>query len=46
MGRREWDKGQVSIIYIQADSTSRGEGRHVYAERNSGWEEPVGGTEA
>ena len=36
----------LGIIYLQADNTSRGEGRHVYAERDSGWEEPVGGTMA
>ena len=46
MGRREWDNGQMCIIYIQADNTSRGEGRHVYAERDSGREDPVGGTMA
>lgn len=45
-GRREWNNGQMCVIYIQADNTSRGEGRHVYAERDSGWEEPVGGTKA
>ena len=45
-GRREWNNGQMCIIYIQADNTSRGEGRHVYAERDSGREDPVGGTKA
>ena len=45
-GRREWNNGQMCIIYIQADNTSRGEGIHVYAERDSGREDPVGGTMA
>ena len=45
-GRREWNKGQMCIILIQADNTSRGDGRHVYAERDSGREDPLGGTKA
>ena len=36
----------MCIIYIQADNTSRGEGRLVIAERDSGREDPVGGTMA